>query len=88
MKTKIIVVLMLLLHFNKVVAEVAYSWSDPDTGIEWNYYKVEGGVRLTRVLGDSIGDLIVPSEVDDYPVVAIGYYIFGSREGILKSFFF
>ena len=43
-----------------------------DASGQWKYVLEGGGATITRYLGECNGDLLIPFELDGYPVTVIG----------------
>ena len=53
-----------------------------DAGGQWKYALEDGGATITGYVGIPAEELVIPGELDGYPVTGIGYWAFYSRRGL------
>ena len=53
-----------------------------DAGGQWMYVLEDGGVTITGYAEEPIGDLVIPGELDGYPVIGIGEDAFYRRDSL------
>lgn len=53
-----------------------------DAGGQWTYILKEGGATITGFAEEPSGDLVIPGELDGYPVTGIGYMAFEMCVGL------
>ena len=53
-----------------------------DAGGQWQYLLEDGAATLTGYVKEPAGDLVIPDELDGYPVTSIGWHAFEDLENL------
>ena len=76
-----IIVVLLLLFMAVGVAEEERT----DASGQWKYVLEDGGAKITGYVEEPSGELVLPGELDGYPVTGIGEYAFTGDEDLSSA---